>query len=433
MGQALFSTLARDNTSSRRLHPEDSQYVEESWNTWFRTRKKGPHFARAVLVDTEDKVVNSVSQVQESSGSSWRYCRECRISSVGGGSGNNWAYGFHVKGPELHERVLECVRRQAEESDVPLAFLNLLSSSGGTGSGVGSYVVQELRHEFVFKKLVNVVVLPYSAGEVATQNYNTVLTLAKLYDMSDLHVVFQNDSLHRMCAALLGEKNTQLADMNHLMACKLASVFQPVQVYSGVSNIVSHLAAHPAFKMVTVKTAPHVSRVAEKFESILSWPVLLKHMKRSLRKVPSGSAEAVDWEIKQPLSKLPRSVVAQLVPSVTNMLFTRGCVPPDVETVSELSTRVPYCRWIPQEARLLHFHQPRRLLSHDKFITLVSNNNLVCHPLNAIVDKAWNTFAYKAYLHHYTKYGVQEDEFNEAFLKAERILQYYARMAKDSG
>ncbi len=60
------------------------------------------------------------------------------------GAGNNWAHGNHVYGPQYREQILERVRRTVEACDSIQSFLLLHSLGGGTGSGVGTYILEML-------------------------------------------------------------------------------------------------------------------------------------------------------------------------------------------------------------------------------------------------------------------------------------------------
>lgn len=60
------------------------------------------------------------------------------------GAGNNWAHGHHVYGPQYHERVLQLVRQEAEQCDSLQGFFLTHSLGGGTGSGLGTYLLSLL-------------------------------------------------------------------------------------------------------------------------------------------------------------------------------------------------------------------------------------------------------------------------------------------------
>lgn len=59
------------------------------------------------------------------------------------------------------------------------------------------------------------------------QNYNSVLTLAHLYRLSDAILVHENDTLHRICGQMLNIKNISFADVNTVIAQQLGGVLQP--------------------------------------------------------------------------------------------------------------------------------------------------------------------------------------------------------------
>lgn len=63
--------------------------------------------------------------------------------------------------------------------------------------------------------------------QVIVQNYNSVLTLAHLYRLSDAILVHENDTVHRICSQLLNIKNISFSDVNRVMAQQLGGVLQP--------------------------------------------------------------------------------------------------------------------------------------------------------------------------------------------------------------
>lgn len=67
-----------------------------------------------------------------------------------------------------------------EKIDYFGGFLVFSSLAGGTGSGFGTHMVEEIKINNPKTSMINVAVWPYSSGEVILQNYNTILTLARL-------------------------------------------------------------------------------------------------------------------------------------------------------------------------------------------------------------------------------------------------------------
>eukprot|EP00659_Diplonema_papillatum_P019272 gene19272-29688_t len=95
--------------------------------------------ARAVPIDMEEGVLNSLLQGSLKSLFDRKHC----IASTSG-CGNNWAVGYECYGAECLEDVMETVRHLTEDCDSLQSFLMLHSLGGGTGSGFGTRVLEEL-------------------------------------------------------------------------------------------------------------------------------------------------------------------------------------------------------------------------------------------------------------------------------------------------
>lgn len=429
VGKELYSMLPFK-------YPSDCDFHPQVCERWFRTNPVNNVIARAILVDTERKVVQEIERHISKAKSLWKYSSENIALLNDGGANNNWAYGYGEKGPKLEEIVFECVRQEAEETDSIMTFLNILSSAGGTGSGVGSYIIEHLRDEYSSKCFINCIILPYEKGEVVTQNYNSVLTLSKLYDVADCQFIFRNDHLHKMNSALLSLKDISLKDLNALIALKIMSVLHPVQSnsFQNIYDIATHLCSHPAYKFVTIKTSPHVAKESVKYESNFRWESLLNHIHQTLR-ISSTEGDIFDFETRQPSSHTSsKSYMMEYATCVSNLLITRGpqLNKPEMDMIQSLKNPSIYAKWIPGSERFKSYHDSVKLPNIEKFVSLASNNMLIYDPINSIVDKAWNMYGYKAYLHQYQKYNVGEEEFVFAFAEMENILKSYKKLYNSS-
>lgn len=95
--------------------------------------------ARTILIDMEDSVL-----ARYRSGPLKKFIDSRCIVSNYPGSGNNWAEGFCNHGPQYEKKILKVIRKAVEKCDCLNGFLLFLSTSGGTGSGVGSFVLKLL-------------------------------------------------------------------------------------------------------------------------------------------------------------------------------------------------------------------------------------------------------------------------------------------------
>lgn len=74
------------------------------------------------------------------------------VSQQGGGAGNNWASGYS-QGASVENEIMDMIDREADGSDSLEGFVMCHSIAGGTGSGLGSYILEALGDRYG-KKLV---------------------------------------------------------------------------------------------------------------------------------------------------------------------------------------------------------------------------------------------------------------------------------------
>ena len=103
------------------------------------------------------------------------------MSPGGGGAGNNWASGF-AQGEQACEDLLEMVDRELGACDSLEGFSLAHSVAGGTGSGLGSFLLEAVADRYPKALLTTFSVFPNSheASDVVVQPYNSVLALKRL-------------------------------------------------------------------------------------------------------------------------------------------------------------------------------------------------------------------------------------------------------------
>lgn len=107
------------------------------------------YIPRSVLLDLEPRVIHTI---MNSPYAKLYNPENVYLSKDGGGAGNNWASGFS-QGEQLQEEVFDIIDREADGSDSLEGFVLCHSIAGGTGSGMGSYIMERLSDRFP-KKLV---------------------------------------------------------------------------------------------------------------------------------------------------------------------------------------------------------------------------------------------------------------------------------------
>lgn len=100
----------------------------------------------------------------------------------------------------------------------------LHSIAGGTGSGLGSYLLEALNDRYPKKLIQTYSVFPNNieTSDVVVQPYNSMLSLKRLTENADSVVVLDNGALNRIASDMLHIKNptfehtNQLVDLSYL-------------------------------------------------------------------------------------------------------------------------------------------------------------------------------------------------------------------------
>ena len=202
LGSALLSSLAAPSVDSPSTVTSSPSLPPPPPSCYFRTTPQGVHLARAVLVDTEPKVINKcLSYSRHEKG--FAYSRFSGATVGAGGAANNWARGYNF-GAESLEPVMEKLRSEVEKAECLEAFHVVHSVAGGTGSGMGCAITARARDDYGSKTLLwNTAVSPFEGGEVIVQDYNATLTLAALQGTSDGVLVAENEEAERACKLLM--------------------------------------------------------------------------------------------------------------------------------------------------------------------------------------------------------------------------------------
>jgi tubulin gamma len=190
------------------------------------------YIPRALLIDLEPRVIHSI---QTSNYSSLYNPENVFISKEGGGAGNNWASGYN-QAEKVQEEILDMIEREADGSDSLEGFVLLHSIAGGTGSGMGSYLLERLNERFPKKLIQTYSVFPnQQQTDVVVQPYNSLLTLKRLTLNADCVVVLDNAALNHIAVDRLKIPNPSFSQTNSLVSTVMAASTTTLR-YPGYMN-----------------------------------------------------------------------------------------------------------------------------------------------------------------------------------------------------
>ncbi|KAK0168310.1 hypothetical protein PV327_002131 [Microctonus hyperodae] len=192
--------------------------------------------ARAVLIDMEDSVVARYKEGPLQN----LFDQTCTITNYPG-SGNNWAVGYHTHGQSYHEKLLDTVRKTAERCDSLHGFLMMNSLGGGTGSGLGTKVLNLLKDNYPNVDRFVSTVYPASTQDVITAPYNVLLATKELLEHATCVFPADNDALSDICYSQIRKKD----NVDQAMYNSICRPFQDMN--SIIVNMLLHLTSGARF------------------------------------------------------------------------------------------------------------------------------------------------------------------------------------------
>ncbi|GIL70377.1 hypothetical protein Vretifemale_1138 [Volvox reticuliferus] len=452
----------------------------------------GRRRARCLLVDTEPKVVNAVLAA-DTEGLFSR--KQCYMGQSG--RGNNWAFGYNqldvissqgsaatrpvsqptriTSGPtslgpawvsstatedpsqqefRILDQLYDGIRREAEEADGCPNFLLIHSLAGGSGSGMGSRVLEHLRAQFPLSHIVAASIAPRAAGDTPMQSLNSVMALSFLQAYADMVLLFSNQDLMDACqrasvASLLpdglaggGGSGGGLSDINRLVAHNLTGFLWPLSAadaLGGVGRIrdaVATVAADPCTKLLetwTVHSHPNVAVTGLWADSLRALGSLMPRADPLRGNAPITTAGAMLLARGYPSAAVPANsaggVHSSLLGAYIKSLGPQGAAPtliPDASLVLRCgqpgivrevrkpgttpSASVPTL----SGTGLSSGNKPLTSTVTRPSLTVVSNRSSVIGLLEGTVQRALALCDAKAYLHWYARHGCSVDAVREA-------------------
>ena len=381
-------------------------------------------YARCVGVDTEPKVIEKVLAKNTT-------FRKSNFIADEEGRGNNWAFGYIGKKPSraqslpqngvderpafttrwrptktlIYERALEAIEEEIKRSNGFIESLIFIHSlAGGTGSGLGSRLLEECKKLFseAIMYHINITVGPHNYGDTAVSSLNSLLTFSTLLQYSNLIIYISNQQVFDFLSA--GKKKTTGVTLQHINSFIADSVGLLLQFGSLPCigcKLVASLAPHEDHKIATLSC--HYVTV----DDFQSWDSVLRiHVKNRTTKEAIGVSVVVCCDNNQLTSV--SSKISEIESLMSTLSFDASVIP---NSTSRSGTK---------EILVV--------------TTAPSTTSLILVPM---ANQAAVKIFVGAYIHWYQKFGLSIDFFKKALSVIKQIVvsneQFIARKSERRG
>ncbi|ETN66583.1 tubulin beta-3 chain [Anopheles darlingi] len=334
-------------------------------------------------------------------------------SFIGGqtSAGNNWARGYHTEGAELLDQIIDAARRMVEGCDCLQGFQLVHSIGGGTGSGLGTLLLENLRDLYPSKIRNTFSVIPSpKVSEVVVEPYNAVFALSSMIQSSDETFCLDNEALYDICANTLRLKAPRLDDLNHLIASAMSgltcSFRYPGQLNSDLRKLLTNMVPYRKLHFFVPGLAPLGSRESECYRQT-TVPELVHQLFGS-----SNLMAACD----------PSQGTYLTAAAIFRGRLSTRLIEEQMSGVRSRDRRL-FSAFIPNNIKCAICDIPPR--GQKMSATFVANTTAITQLFRRIAQQYATMFRQKAFLHWYVGEGMEESEFEGMEQKLTALIDEY--------
>lgn len=389
-------------------------------STFFSETTDGGYVPRAVFVDLEPDVIHQIKRSQ--------YANLYHPSTLINGkedAANNYARGHYALGSEIIEPVMEQIRRMVDNCDSFQGFLLFSSFGGGTGSGFGALLSEELSKEFRKKSKLGFSVYP--APRISTsvvEPYNSVLTTHSTLKNTHCTFLADNEAIYKMCKNL-GIKSPNYSDLNRIVAQVVSSITASLR-FPGTLNVdlnefQTNLVPYPRIHFPLISYSPMLSRERAQRENL------------SVSEITAACFNKQNQLVACDIDKGKFMACC--------LLFRGDVKPKDVnQAVSIIKTKRKnqFVEWSPTGFKIGINSEPPYTFEDGamspvkRAVCMLSNTTAISEAWKNLNSKFDKMFAKRAFVHWYVGEGMEEGEFAEAREDLAGLEEDYRQVAETS-
>merc|ERR1712093_70457 len=362
---------------------------DDSFNTFFSETGAGKHVPRCIYLDLEPTVIDEVR-----TGTYRQLFHPEQLISGKEDAANNFARGHYTIGKEIVDLVLDRIRKLADQCTGLQGFLVFNAVGGGTGSGLGSLLLERLSVDYGKKSKLGFCAYPSPQVSTAVvEPYNAVLATHSLLEHTDVAVMLDNE-------------RPTYTNLNRLIGQVISSLTASLR-FDGALNVdltefQTNLVPYPRIHFMVSSYAPVISAEKAYHESL------------SVAEITNACFEPANMMTKCD----PRHGKYM----ACCMMYRGDVVPKDVNSaVATIKTKrtIQFVDWCPTGFKCgINYQPPTVVPGGDlakvmRAVCMISNTTAIAEVFSRIDHKFDLMYSKRAFVHWYVGEGMEEGEFSE--------------------
>ncbi|KAD4384320.1 hypothetical protein E3N88_24488 [Mikania micrantha] len=328
-------------------------------------------------------------------------------------------------GREIIDHCVDRVRKLADSCSNLQGFMVFNAVGGGTGSGLGSLLLERLSGEYAKTLKLGFTIFPSPKVSTAVvEPYNAVLSTHSMIEHTDIVVQLDNEAIYDICRTGLRLEKPSYRNLNRLISQTISSLTTSLRFNGSmnvdISEFQTNLVPFPRIHFMLSSYAPVISSARAYHELC------------SVSEITNAVFE-------------PSNMMAKCDPRhgkyMACCLMYRGDIAPkDVNTaVGSIKTKktVQFVDWCPTGFKCgINYQAPSVVPGGDlakvkRAVCMISNNTAVSEVFSRIDHKFDAMFAKRAFVHWYLGEGMEEGELSEAREDLAALEKDYEEVLQD--
>jgi len=400
---------------------QDADAFDPTFKCIFHQTESEKYVPRSILVDLEPTVVDEVR-----TGTYRELHNPVRIVNKEEDAANNFARGRYTIGRQIIDHLMEISRKTVEECDFAQGFMLFHSMGGGTGSGLLSFICEQLLNEFPKKSRVQFSIYPSpSYASAVTEPYNAVLATNETLETSDLALMLDNESLYDIIRRVLYQDRPTFSTINRILAQVISTITAPMRfdgpLNSDLTEFETNLVPYPRIHFPLTTYAPFQTMETHDYQSNTVYDLTKNCFQASSRLLQVDPREGKYMAV--------------------SLLYRGQCLPKEVnDAINEIksNTSVQFVDWCPTGFKVgINSSRPTcvpgtELKPCDRALCMLSNSTVLEQSFNSLMTKFAMLHSRRAFVHWYVGEGMEESELVEASKGIAQLQMDYREIGMSS-
>ncbi|KAF5298070.1 hypothetical protein FQA39_LY11838 [Lamprigera yunnana] len=384
----------------------ESELQLQRINVYFNEISNTKFVPRVILIDLEPGTLDIVKSTPFG-----RLFRPGNYIVGQSGTGNNFAKGRYTEGPEISDYTLDIVRKETEECDYLQGFQIVHCIGGGTGSGLGSLLLEKIKEEYPDRVVSTFTITPSpKVSNAVVEPYNSTAMFQYLSDYSDETYIIDNEALYDICFRTLKLGSPSYGDLNYLISCAMSGITSCFrfanQLNVDLRKIMVNMVPFPRMHYFMPGFTPLTSRSSHAYRAI-TVPDLIHQMFD-----PKNMMCACD----------PRKGRYLTIASIFRGRLSTEEIDEQITNIQNINSGY-FIEWIPNNVKTAICDIPTSGFKISA--AFIGNTTSIQEIFKRIGEQFHTMFKRKAYIHWYTGEGMDENEFWDAQANLNDLISEY--------